>query len=122
MAQLLQSRGIAPGERVVIWAPNGPRWVGAFFGCMLAGVVVVPLDVKSTTEFVGKIAAQAEPRLAVATRATATGLAALGLPCIAVEDLDAALPQDDERWSAAAVRTGPSPSRSGTSSSARCGP
>src|SRR5947208_2333734 len=42
VAQLLQSRGIAPGERVVIWAPNGPRWVGAFFGCMLAGVVVVP--------------------------------------------------------------------------------
>src|SRR5205085_2517582 len=80
VAQLLQSRGIAPGERVVIWAPNGPRWVGAFFGCVLAGVVVVPLDVKSTAEFVGKIATQAEPRLAVASRATATGLAALGLP------------------------------------------
>jgi long-chain acyl-CoA synthetase len=104
VAQMVQARGIAPGERVVIWAPNGPRWVGAFFGCVLAGVVVVPLDVKSTAAFVGKIAAQSEPRLAVATRATAAGLAALGLPCVAVEDLDAALPEDDTSWCPVQVR------------------
>jgi long-chain acyl-CoA synthetase len=104
VAQMVQARGIAPGERVVIWAPNGPRWVGAFFGCVLAGVVVVPLDVKSTAAFVGKIAMQAEPRLAVATRATAAGLAALGLPCVAVEDLDAVLPEDDTSWCAVQVR------------------
>src|SRR2546430_14704639 len=48
VAQMLQARDITPGERVVIWAPNGPRWVGAFFGCVLAGVGGVSPDLERT--------------------------------------------------------------------------
>lgn len=103
VAQMLQARGIGAGERVVIWAPNGPRWVGAFFGCMLDGVMVVPLDVKSTPEFVAKIAAQTDPRLVVAAHDTLNALQDLGLPCQGIEDLDAALPDDDPTWTPVAV-------------------
>ncbi len=104
VAMMLQGRGIAPGERVLMWAPNGPRWVGAFFGCMLAGAVVVPLDVKSTADFVGKIAAQTEPRLVLAAHDTVAALAALDLACLAVDELDAVLPEDDTAWQPPAVR------------------
>lgn len=102
-AQLLAARDIAKGERVMLWAPNGPRWVSAFFGCALAGVVVVPLDVKSTPEFVGKVAAQTEPRLVVATAAAAKDVQRLGLPHITVEEMETALPADDPAWQAAPV-------------------
>lgn len=40
----LERRDIAPGERVVLWGENCAEWVGAFFGCLLRGVVAVPLD------------------------------------------------------------------------------
>jgi long-chain acyl-CoA synthetase len=104
VARMLQAQGIAPGDRVIIWAPNGPRWVGSFFGCMLAGVIVVPLDVKSTAEFVGKIAAQTEPRLLITSRSSASSSDLPAIPCQAVEDLDAALPEDDPAWTPHAVQ------------------
>ncbi len=103
VAQMLQARGIAKGDRVIIWAPNGPQWVGSFFGAVLAGVIVVPIDLKSTPAFVGKIADQTEPGLIVASRETAPALDALRLPCLALEDLDAVLPDDDPAWTPVAV-------------------
>jgi len=40
----LDRRGIEPGERVILWGENSANWIGAFFGCLLRGVLVVPLD------------------------------------------------------------------------------
>src|SRR4051812_33897734 len=68
-AHYLQARGLRKGDRLILWASNSPRWPGVFFGAMLAGVVVVPLDVKSTEEFVGKIEARTAAALIVSTRA-----------------------------------------------------
>jgi long-chain acyl-CoA synthetase len=41
----LAARGIEKGDRVLIWGENGGPWVAAFFGCLLRGVVAVPIDV-----------------------------------------------------------------------------
>jgi acyl-CoA synthetase (AMP-forming)/AMP-acid ligase II len=38
----LRDRGVAPGDRVALRAPNGIDWVLAFFGTLMAGAVVVP--------------------------------------------------------------------------------
>ena len=38
-ARELEARGVSKGERVLLWAANGPEWVAAFFGCALRGVV-----------------------------------------------------------------------------------
>jgi fatty-acyl-CoA synthase len=43
MAGALQRRGLAPGERVALVLPTGPAFYDAFFGCVLAGFVPVPL-------------------------------------------------------------------------------
>ena len=51
IGRLLQERGVKPGERILLWAPNSPLWVAAYFGCHKIGAVVVPLDVRSTPEY-----------------------------------------------------------------------
>lgn len=38
--------GIAPGDRVAIWAPNIPEWIVALLGVHMAGGVVVPLNTR----------------------------------------------------------------------------
>lgn len=64
-AALLERRGIDQGERVLIWADNSAEWIGAFFGCMLRGVLAVPLDPGGTAEFAALVAADVKPKLAV---------------------------------------------------------
>ena len=98
VALRLRDSGIEPGDRVLLCAPNGPHWVCAFFGCMLAGAIVVPLDTKSPAEFVRKIAAESESRRAVVTRAMAPMLQGTETACLTVEGLDDELPPDDPAW------------------------
>jgi long-chain acyl-CoA synthetase len=47
----LRRRNIGPGERVVLWGDNSADWVAAFFGCLLRGVLVVPIDAGGSPEF-----------------------------------------------------------------------
>lgn len=67
-AAVLGVRGLEKGDRVLIWAANHPEWVAAMFGVFLAGGVLVPLDVRSSEEFVERVVAQAEPRFALVER------------------------------------------------------
>src|SRR5688500_18960738 len=43
-AQRLSSAGIAPGDKVIFWGENRPEWIVCFWGCLIAGVVAVPID------------------------------------------------------------------------------
>jgi long-chain acyl-CoA synthetase len=65
-ARLAMDRHVGQGDRVIIWAPNQPDWVAAMFGVFLAGGVVVPLDVRSSRDFVERVVGQTEPVLAFA--------------------------------------------------------
>jgi long-chain acyl-CoA synthetase len=62
-ARELEARGIAKGDRVLFWAPNRPEWVAAFFGCLIRGVIAVPLDSQSAPDFAARIAEQTQPKL-----------------------------------------------------------
>ncbi len=42
----LSARGLAPGDRVAILAWNQPEYLEAYFGAALAGLVLVPLNVR----------------------------------------------------------------------------
>ncbi len=50
-ARLLESRGIGKGDKVLIWGENCAEWVAAFFGCLLRGAIVVPIDKIATPDF-----------------------------------------------------------------------
>src|SRR6476619_2611942 len=62
-ARELEARGIERGDRVLFWGENSPEWIAAFFGCLLRGVVVVPLDLKSAPDFVARVQEQVSARL-----------------------------------------------------------
>ena len=64
-AALLEKRGIAEGERVLIWGQNSAEWLGTLHGCVLRGVLAVPLDAFGTAEFVARVAADAKPKLVI---------------------------------------------------------
>ncbi|MGA7669305.1 MAG: AMP-binding protein [Nitrolancea sp.] len=56
VAHFLHSeRGILPGDRMIVWAPNSPQLVAIYFGAMLARIVVVPLDPTSTQAFIQRV-------------------------------------------------------------------
>ena len=61
----LRAAGIAPGERVLFWGENRPEWIVALWGCLLAGVIVVPLDFRSSPALALRIASIVDARALV---------------------------------------------------------
>ena len=47
MANLLAQRGVAPGDRVLLWGPNSSWWAAAYWGIIIRGAVAVPVDFMS---------------------------------------------------------------------------
>ena len=88
----LESRSITKGDRVVIWGLNGREWIAAFFGCILRGVIPVPLDVAGSPEFVRRVIQDVSPKLVTGSREQIQGLDR-AVARIAFEDFDAALPR-----------------------------
>ncbi len=40
----LAAAGLRKADTVVFWSENRPEWIVAFWGCLLAGIIVVPVD------------------------------------------------------------------------------
>lgn len=62
-AARLEQAGIGKGDRVVLWSENRPEWVAAFWGCLLKGVAVAPIDEKHSVEFLERVARITEAKL-----------------------------------------------------------
>src|SRR3972149_4738159 len=45
----LRAANFKKGDKVIFWSENRPEWVIAFWGCLLAGVVVVPIDYQASS-------------------------------------------------------------------------
>ena len=88
VASLLQSRGLEKGDQVVLWGPNSPQWVLILFGCLRAGVVAAPLDLRSAPDYVERVISRITPKLAFTSRFTPKNDVDLGLPEITFEELD----------------------------------
>ena len=98
LAHLLKTKGLKKGDGAVIWAPNRPEWVLAYLGCLRAGMILVPLDVRSSTDFVMWIIEQTEPKLGFSAKETANDLASAELPTIALGDLTELLEEHLQLW------------------------
>lgn len=88
VATLLQSRGLVKGDQAILWGPNSPQWVLIFFGCLRAGVVVVPLDLRSAPDYVERVVSRVSPKVAFTSRYTPKGDVTLGTPEITFEELE----------------------------------
>ncbi|MBF5058601.1 AMP-binding protein [Candidatus Neptunochlamydia vexilliferae] len=50
------------GDRILICADNGPQWVVLLFAAALGGLTLVPIDRKSSPEFLAKVTAETAPK------------------------------------------------------------
>ncbi len=68
LATWFRERGLEPGDRVVAWAPNMPEYAVLFFGSWLAGITIVPIDVRTPQDVLGRLVAAARPRIGFKSR------------------------------------------------------
>ena len=54
-AARLHAAGLRKGDKVVFFSENRPEWIVAFWGCLLCGVVVVPIDYRSSPDFLARV-------------------------------------------------------------------
>lgn len=83
-ARELEARQIGRGDRVLFWGENSPEWIAAFYGCLLRGAIVVPLDLKSASDFVTRVQQQVSAKLLLADHDQAQ----LQLPRLAFSTLE----------------------------------
>jgi long-chain acyl-CoA synthetase len=88
-AALLRARGVKAGDRVALMLPNAPAFVGAYYGALRAGAVVVPLNILLRPREVESRLRDAAPTVFVtdAERRTAVAQAvgAVGVPTVTVD-------------------------------------
>lgn len=97
----LRSLGLAPGERVVLFMRNHPRYLELLFGAWWAGLVVVPVNAKLHPAELQWIADNARARVAFVSRDVLPELTAL-------QGLDAVLDVDGsevDAWMGAPLDT-----------------
>ena len=64
-AARLSAAGIRQGDKVILWGENRPEWIACYWGCLISGIIVVPIDYRSSVDFVRKVAVIVESRLAL---------------------------------------------------------
>ena len=64
-ARALEVREIGKGDKVLVWGENCAEWIVAFFGCLLRGAIVVPIDKIAAPDFAARVAEQVDAKLCV---------------------------------------------------------
>ncbi len=62
-AARLREAGIGKGAAVMIWSENRAEWLVALWGCLLEGVVLVPIDYRASADFLRRVAAIVSARV-----------------------------------------------------------
>jgi long-chain acyl-CoA synthetase len=83
---LLQQR-VNKGDRLMIWSASRSNWLIAYFGALLAGMTIVPLDVNTRQEFLERIAETTEAKFLVTTQKQYQGLQQISIPFIDIDTL-----------------------------------
>jgi long-chain acyl-CoA synthetase len=89
----LDRRGIVPGDRVIIWGANSAEWIAVFFGCLLRGVIAVPLDAAGTPDFAARVVGDVAPKLIVGDAHLLHSLAN-DVPCLPLATIVDHLPSE----------------------------
>src|SRR6266481_4574268 len=64
----LAGQGVVPGDRVLLCGPNSAEWVACFWGILLRGAVVVPMDSAASPDFVQRTIKDAGVKLILRDR------------------------------------------------------
>ncbi len=104
-AARLHATGLRKGDAVVFWSENRPEWIIAFWGCILLGVVVVPIDYRASPDFLTRVARIVSARLVVIGHDVPPLRGALDAPVWKLQDVtgDGPPPVDPAVWSGATL-------------------
>src|SRR3984893_4941485 len=91
LASDLKQNGIRTGDRVLLWGPNCAEWMATFWGCLLRGAAVVPIDDGATLKFAKDVARETSAKLVIASAAKRKVDGAI--PTLNLEDLSDAARQ-----------------------------
>lgn len=64
----LAGRGISFGDRILLWGPNSAGWIACFWGILLRGAIVVPMDSAASPDFVQRVINDAGVKLVLGGR------------------------------------------------------
>lgn len=64
-AARLADAGVTRGDRMLLWGENSAEWLACYWGAVISGVVVVPIDYRSSAAFAARVAAIVGARVAV---------------------------------------------------------
>src|ERR1044071_1803781 len=62
-AARLAATGLTKGDKVVFWGENRPEWIACYWGCLISGIIVVPIDYRSSADFVEKVRTVVDARV-----------------------------------------------------------
>lgn len=88
VASWCRVHGLSPGDRAIVCLENSPAWSAVYFGILLAGGVVVPIDVQSVPDDAAYYLEMTRAKLVFAAEASLFGAAGT------VETLGATLASD----------------------------
>lgn len=64
-AARLRAAGVTRGQAVVLWSENRAEWLVALWGCVLEGVVLVPIDYRASSEFLIRVSGIVDARAVI---------------------------------------------------------
>ena len=92
LARELEDRGLKKGDSALLWGESSAEWIIAFFGCLLSGIVIVPIDESSSAEFACQVSREVSASIVFRTRAQKE---CPGVPSVLLESLCAIAARHD---------------------------
>src|SRR3954463_1339485 len=62
-AARLHQLGMRKGDNIIFWSETRPEWIVAFWGALLRGIVVVPIDYRASPDFLARVSRIVAARL-----------------------------------------------------------
>ncbi|HUK37176.1 MAG TPA: AMP-binding protein [Vicinamibacterales bacterium] len=84
----LDDLGLSHGDAVVFWSENRPEWIAAFWGCLLRGVVVVPIDYRSSQDFLQRVSRIVSAKLVLVGQEVSPPGESPGAPVLKLHELE----------------------------------
>jgi long-chain acyl-CoA synthetase len=73
IAARLAASGIGRGDKVLLWGENCAEWLACYWGAVIGGVIVVPIDFRSSARFAERVRAIVAARLVIVGEDVADG-------------------------------------------------
>jgi len=84
----LRQQSIGKGDKLLLWSENRPEWLVAFWGCILQGVIVVPVDYRASADALRNILRVVRPRAVAVGNEVESSALGDGIPIWHLASLD----------------------------------